>query len=121
LHSYCCSLWDIENLDKTRLKEFGGYIDLNRHWAQSLFKHMRFVQRRETTSKSKQSVEDFTSTKENFLDDLVATVEMEEIPRQLIFNWGQTGIKLVPSTSWTMAEKGLKRVELIGLSDKGKL
>ena len=30
--------WDIENF--TRMKEFGGYIDLNRHWAHSLLKHM---------------------------------------------------------------------------------
>ena len=75
----------LKTLDNRRLKEFGGYIDLNRHWAQSL---LRFVQRRATTSKSKQSVEDFTFIKENFLD-LVATVEMEEIPPQLIFNWDQ--------------------------------
>jgi len=40
----------LKTLDKTRLKEFGGYIDLNRHWAQSLLKRMHFVQRRATTS-----------------------------------------------------------------------
>ena len=31
-HSYCYSLWDIENF---RLKEFGGYVDLKRHWPHS--------------------------------------------------------------------------------------
>ena len=77
---------------------------------------MHFVQRRATAYKSKQSVEDFISMKENFPDDLVATVEME-LP-QLIFNWDQTGIKLMTSTSWTMAEKGSKWLELICLSDK---
>jgi len=79
---------------------------------------MHFVQRRATASKSKQSVEDFISMKENFPDNLVATVEMEEVLPQLLFNWDQARIKLVPSTSWTMAEKGSKRVELICLSDK---
>ena len=44
-------------LNKTRLKEFGGYIGTGHS------KHMRFVQRRATTSKSKQSVETFTPMK----------------------------------------------------------
>ena len=67
-------------LDKTRLKEFGGYINLSRYWAHSLLKRMQFVQRRATTSKSKQSDEDFAVLKENFLNDSVDTVEMEGIP-----------------------------------------
>ena len=46
---------------------------------------------------------------------------MEEIPPQLIFEWDQTGIKLVLSTSWTMNEQGAKRVELVGLSDKRQI
>ena len=33
----------------------------------------------------------------------------------------QTGIKLVPSTSWTMNKQGARRVELVGLSNKRKL
>ena len=57
----------LKTSDKRRLKEFGRYIDLNRHWAQSLLKCMHFVQRRATTFESKQSVEDFTSMKEIFL------------------------------------------------------
>jgi len=82
---------------------------------------MHFVQRKATTSKSKQSVEEFDLIRRAYLEDFVATVEIEEIPPQLIFNWDQTGIKLVPSTSWTMAERGSKRVELIGLSDKRQI
>jgi len=58
---------------------------------------MYFVQRKATTSKSKQSVEEFDLIRRAYLEDFVATVEMEEIPPQLIFNW-DTGIKLVPST-----------------------
>ena len=46
---------------------------------------------------------------------------MEEIPLQLIFNWNQTGIKLVLSMSWTMNEQGVKRVKLIGISDKRQI
>ena len=47
-----------------------------------------------------------------------AVVTMEEVPIELILNWDQTGIKIVPSSSWTMDKKGIKRVEVAGASDK---
>ena len=43
---------------------------------------------------------------------------MEEIPPELILNWDQTGIKLGPSSSWTMDRQGVKRVEIAGATDK---
>ena len=49
---------------------------------------------------------------------MVATVEMEEIPPELILNWDQTGIKIVPSNTWTMDQQGAKRVEVCGANDK---
>ena len=54
---------------------------------------MKFVQRKVTTAKSKHIIADFTWLKEQFLQDVVVTVEMEEIPPELILNWDQTGIK----------------------------
>ncbi len=39
--------------DRSVLAEFGGPIELNRHWGHSLLKPMKFVQRKATTSKSK--------------------------------------------------------------------
>ena len=41
----------------------------------------------------------FTQLKEAFLDDVVEAVTMEDIPAELILNWDQTGIKLVPCSS----------------------
>ena len=46
---------------------------------------------------------------------------MEEIPDELVINWDQTGIKYVPVSQWTMAEKGSKRVELEGVNDKRQI
>ena len=46
---------------------------------------------------------------------------MEDVPPELVLNWDQTGIKLVPTTSWTMNEVGARRVELIGSSDKQQI
>ena len=91
----------LTSLDKTKLQEFGGHIDLTRHWAHSFLTQMNYVQRKGTTAISKFSEEHFADRKREFLR---ATVEMEEIPPELILNWDQTGIKLVPSTNWTMEE-----------------
>ena len=56
-----------------------------------------------------------------FLNDVVATVTMKEIPAELILNWDQTGIKVVPSSTWTMEERGVKRVEMVGVNDKRQI
>ena len=85
--------------NRSMLVEFGGDIHLNRHLAHSLLKRMKFVQRKATTAKSKESKADFGKGKSSFLADLVATVTMEEIPPELIMNWDQTGIKIVPCSS----------------------
>ena len=79
---------------------------------------MKFVQRKVTTAKSKHAVAEFEKLKKQFLVDVIATVEMKEIPLELIFNWDQTGIKIVPGTTWTMHQQGAKCVELSGAKDK---
>jgi hypothetical protein len=106
--------------DKYKLVEFGGHISLNETctWAYSLFRRMKFVKRKATTAKSKLSVQDFEKKKEEFLDNLVATVDMEEIPPELVLNWDQTGIKLVPVSAHTMDKQGSARVEVAGAKDK---
>jgi len=69
---------------------------------------MKFVQRNSNTAKSKASEANFAEQKKVFLNYVVATVTMEEIPAELILNWDQTGIKVVPSSTWTMEERGAK-------------
>ena len=49
----------------------------------------------------------------------MTTVEMEEIPPELVLNWDQTGIKIVPSNTWTMDQQGSKRVEVVGVMTSG--
>jgi len=68
---------------------------------------MNFVCRKATTAKSKYSPSDFADLKKSFLQSVVETVTMEEISPQLILNWDQTGINIVPSSCWSMAEEGL--------------
>jgi hypothetical protein len=107
--------------DKTKLEEFGKSVCLNRHWAYSLLRRMNFVLRKATTSKSKYSVGNFSALKESFLEDVITTVQMEEIPPKLIMNWDQTGIKLVPTSSYTMERRSSKRVEMGGAGDKRQI
>ena len=72
---------------------------------------MNFVQRRATMAKGKFAIENFKEKRNQFLSDLVSIVELEEIPPELVLNWEQTGIKLVPASSWMMHNKGSQRVE----------
>ena len=46
-------------------------------------------------------MEHFEAVKEQFILDIRAVVEMEDIPPELVFNWDQTGISIVPGSSWT--------------------
>ena len=104
--------------NRSMLAEYGGHVEFNVDWAYSLLHRMNFVQRKVTTAKSKHAVAEFRELKEQFLAEVVATVEMEEIPSELILNWDQTGIKIVPSSTWTMEQRGTKRVDLVGAGDK---
>ena len=103
------------------LAELGGPVDLNKYWAHSVLKRMKFAQRKATTSKGKHTMTNFTQLKQSFLDDVVEAVTMEDIPAELILNWDQTGIKLVPCSSWTMEKQGEKRVEMVGVNDKRQI
>lgn len=107
--------------DRSMLAEFGGHVELKRHWAYSLLKRMGFVRRKATTAKSKQSIAEFAELKRSFLADVVATVTMESIPDELILNWDQTGLNIVPSSAWTMEQRGAKRVEVVGVKDKRQI
>ena len=75
---------------------------------------MEFVKRR-TCTKAKVSLPDFERFKAQFVFDVKAVIEMEEIPSELVINWDQTGIHYVLVSSWTMAKEGSKPVEIYPL------
>ena len=43
--------------------------------------------------------------KEVFLADLAAEVVLKEIPNELILNWDQTGVSIIPTVDWTRKEQ----------------
>ena len=68
------------------------------------------------TGKAKVTPEHFNELCLQFLQDVV---KMEDIPPQLVLNWDQTGLNLVPASStWIMEHCGTKRVQINGLNDK---
>lgn len=64
---------------------------MTKHWAKYLMECMGLVKRCFST-KAKISLPDFDWFKAQFLFDVKAVIEMEEIPCVLIINWNQTGI-----------------------------
>lgn len=78
---------------------------------------MGFAKRKGCSTK-KLMVHNFDELKEQFLNDICTVAIMEDIPDELILNWDHTAISIVPVSSWTMNQKGEKRVEIVGLDDK---
>ena len=70
-------------------------MHINRPWAQSLL------------------AADFEQVKKQFLKDVTETVLMEEIPPELVLNWDQSGINIVPASLWTMNQQGKKGLKCL--------
>lgn len=111
----------LKAIDRCSLLEYGGYINPTKDWAYHFLARMQFVRRKATTAKSKVSALEFNQLRDDFFSELFSIVTMEEIPPELVLNWDQTGIHLVPAAAWTMAERGSKRVEIDGVNDKRQI
>lgn len=106
--------------NKFLLAEFGGHINITKHWAESILHSMKFVKRRGST-KVHVTSNIFDKLKKQFLVDIQATVVIKNIPNELIINWDKTAISIVPGSAWTMAPSGSRRVEVMGLGDKRQI
>ena len=115
-----CAEGIVKSHDSNLLASNGGHILLTKDWGKSILRRMGFVKRRAST-KAKVSVQNFEQVKVQFLLDINAVVEMEDIPFDLIINWDQTGIHYVPVGLWTMDKEGSKRVEIAGVDDKRQI
>ena len=69
----------------------------------------------------KLSPTEFNKFKAQFIFDVRAIIEIEEIPCELVINCDHTGIHYIPLSSWTMTKEGSKRVEIIGIDDKRQI
>ena len=99
------------------LVEHGGHIELTKTWARSLLAQMGYVKRK-CSNAGKLAVPRFSELQADFLADVQAEVIMNEVPAQLIFNWDQIALHLVPTGQWTMNKSGEKVVPISNSSDK---
>ena len=80
---------------------------------------MNFTKRHVSTKSLAPSLD--VEARKEFLSELMKVVELHEVPPNLMFNWDQTRILLVPSAQWTMDKKGRRRVPIAGRNDKRQI
>ncbi len=85
----------------------GGSIVLKKSWAKYFLSKLNFVKRKATT-KAKLTVENFEERKQQYLIDIKAVVEIEDIPHQLIIRQGSTTYQCLSGPWHEKAPKGLK-------------
>ena len=95
-------------------------IELTDGWAKSVLGRMNLVKRKGTKAAHKLP-ENFLQVKKTFLDLVNESKKTHNIPDDLIVNWDQTGVNMVPQFAYTMAEKGSKQVPLVAIDDKRQI
>ena len=99
--------------DHTLLFENGGHVKLPLNWAYLLLKRKGYVKRKATTkTRTALTQEEFAAVKERYLWQIKKAVKDGKIPPELVINWDQTGVNVVPSSQWTQADQGSTRVEI---------
>ena len=63
------------------------------------------------------SEEKFKEFKMKFLARVQEVAHQHKVIPQLIIKWDQTGLNIVPASTWTMEEEGSTRVPIVGLGD----
>ena len=98
--------------DLSLLHGKGGHLVITSSWAKSLLKRMGYVKRKSSNA-GKVALEDF--------EEFLAEVLMNDIPIDLVFNWDQTGIQLIPTGDWTMHQAKDKLVPITHSDDKRQI
>ena len=106
--------------NKSALVEYGGYINITPAYAKSLLKRMNFVKRK-GSSAYKITPAEFEAVQRAFLAQVKTKVTDSNIPCNLVFNWDQTALQLVPSSEWTMELAGSGRVPIAGSENKKEI
>ena len=92
----------------------GGQLhELGRGWAKSFMQRIGFVMRKTTKTAKK-----LPPNSEESYDISSAAAAENSIPDNLIVNWDQTGVRMVPVNYWTMTTRGSKQIFVTGLGDK---
>jgi len=110
----------VYHYDRSMLPKHGGSLNLTRGWAQSMMQRMNYS-RRVGTQAARKLPDNYEELKRDFLDRIANTVKEHKIPDQLIINYDQTGVNIVPTSNWTMHDRGAKQTKILGLQDKRQI
>ena len=86
-------------------EEFGGHVILDRPWAESFMRRIGF-ERRKGTKAARKLPFDYEKQKLDFLSRVRDTREKFAKPEEMVINFDQTNISIIPCGNWTMAEQG---------------
>uniref|UniRef100_A0A8C4QAG2 DDE-1 domain-containing protein n=1 Tax=Eptatretus burgeri TaxID=7764 RepID=A0A8C4QAG2_EPTBU len=106
--------------DKTKLSQYGGTLQITEAWARSLLTRLGFGKRKGTKD-VKKLPQDFPDIQAEFVKRVSDVVKEYKIPDDLIINWGQTGICMVPGGDWTVKKRRSRQGTISGIDDKCKL
>ena len=107
----------VASRDQGLLAQHGGHIQITNTWARSLLTRMGYVKRK-CSNAGKVAVPRFLELQGDFLADIQAEVVMNEIPTELVLNWDQTALHLVPTGQWTVHRSDEKVVPITNSDDK---
>ena len=107
----------VKHHDRSLLSEYGGHITLSRCWSESLMRRMGFVRRKGTKAAHKLP-DNYADLKADFLRRITEVVSQHSIPAELVLNFDQTAVPIIPISKWTLEKQGSRQVEITGLEDK---
>eukprot|EP00117_Sycon_ciliatum_P034838 scpid48499/ scgid26512/ Pogo transposable element with KRAB domain len=97
------------------LESNGGWLGFSsRAWGKSLLK-------RKGTKSALKVPDNIGELRDRFTGMIQNTMEQHNIPPELVVNFDETAIAIVPASSWSMASCGSKQVPLTGLDDKRQI
>uniref|UniRef100_A0A914W0M0 DDE-1 domain-containing protein n=1 Tax=Plectus sambesii TaxID=2011161 RepID=A0A914W0M0_9BILA len=110
----------LKKMDRSRYRLEGEEILSKRSFSQSLMRRMGFVKRKGTKA-AKKLPRNFDELRQNFFIKIGSLVKAHEIPDQLIIIFDQTGISIIPTSSYTMEKEGAKQLPVIGKDEKRQI
>ena len=102
------------------LLEKRGHLNISSSYAKSVLKRMGYVKRKGSNA-GKVTVECFEEAQEEFLVDIKAELLMHDILLDLVFNWDQTGIHIVPTGEWKLHQAKDKIIPIAHSDDKRQI
>ena len=102
------------------LVQFGGIVQLEVSWARSLLKRMNMVKRKATKS-CKADIPNKEKEIAAFQQKLRDMALEFATPPELIVNFDEMGVRMVPVGNWTFERRGAKQVKVDGCDDKREI